>query len=69
MNETIKRILLHILTARRDNAKTSIEYQIWESCLTIVNYALNENYDCLRQFDYLETIEDYVKEQNNENIH
>ena len=69
MNETIEKILLHILTARVDNAKSSLEYHIWSTCLQIVKYALNEDYECLRQFDYLKTIEDCIKEQNNENIH
>lgn len=56
-NEAIK-ILRHIFDARIDNAADSSAYTAWTSARDIFEYALADNIECLRQFDYLETKED-----------
>lgn len=48
-------ILRHIFDARIDNALTHEAYIAWTSARDIVEYALADNLECLRQFDYLET--------------
>lgn len=56
-SETLK-ILRHIFDARIDNAANSDAYIAWTSARDIVEYALAENVECLRQFDYLPTSEE-----------
>lgn len=60
LNETLK-ILRHIFDARIDNADTSDSYIAWTSARDIIEYALVDNIECLRQFDYLETEEEKQK--------
>lgn len=56
-SETLK-ILRHIFDARIDNAANKDAYIAWTSARDIVEYALAENVECLRQFDYLPTSEE-----------
>lgn len=56
-DETLK-MLRHILDARIDNAETPEAYIAWTSARDIVEYALADNIECLRQFDYLPTSEE-----------
>lgn len=56
-NETIE-ILRHILDARIDNADNNGALSAWYSAKDIIEYALADNIECLRQFDYLDTKED-----------
>lgn len=58
MNEEIIATLRHIFDARIDHAKDLSAYQAWCSARDIVEYALAENYDCLKEFDYLPTKEE-----------
>lgn len=55
-NEAIE-ILRHIFDARIDNADAET-YIAWTSARDIVEYALADNIECLRQFDYLPTKEE-----------
>ena len=52
------KVLRHILDARIDNAKDTSAYYAWTSARDIVEYALAGNYECLKEFDYLDTKED-----------
>lgn len=61
MNETIINTLRHIFIARIDNSSSQDEYITWCNALDIVEYALAENLECLRQYDYLETKDDREK--------
>lgn len=56
-DETLK-ILRHILDARIDNTEAPEAYIAWTSARDIVEYALADNIECLRQFDYLPTAEE-----------
>ena len=56
-NETLE-TLRHILDARIDHAPTQELYTAWTSARDIIEYALADNLECLRQFDYLLTDED-----------
>lgn len=47
--------LRHILDARIDNSCDPDQYSAWTSARDIVEYALADNIECLRQFDYLPT--------------
>lgn len=55
--ESVK-ILRHILDARIDHAASPELYTAWTSARDIVEYALADNVEALRQFDYLLTNED-----------
>lgn len=50
--------LRHILDARIDNASDYTTYIAWTSARDIFEYALANNFDCLKEFDYLPTVED-----------
>lgn len=50
--------LRHILDARIDNASDAASYTAWTSARDIFEYALANNFDCLKEFDYLPTVED-----------
>lgn len=50
--------LRHILNARIDNASDAASYTAWTSARDIFEYALANNFDCLKEFDYLPTVED-----------
>ena len=50
--------LRHILDARIDNASDAASYTAWTSARDIFEYALVNNFDCLKEFDYLPTVED-----------
>lgn len=58
MSDKVIEVLRHILDARVDNASTPYEYTLLCDIRDIVEYALADNLDCLRQFDYLEINED-----------
>lgn len=51
-------ILRHIFDARIDNALTHEAYIAWTSARDIIEYAFAGNYECLKEFDYLDTKED-----------
>lgn len=50
--------LRHILDARIDNASDATSYTAWTSARDIFEYALANNFDCLKEFDYLPAVED-----------
>ena len=58
MSDEILKILRHIFDARIDNAQDDSAYIAWTSARDIVEYALADNIECLREFDYLPTKED-----------
>ena len=51
------KVLRHIFDARIDNCNAE-NYIAWTSARDIVEYALAGNYECLKEFDYLNTKED-----------
>lgn len=58
MSEEILKVLRHIFDARIDNADDYSAYIAWTSARDIVEYALANNLECLKEFDYLPTKED-----------
>jgi hypothetical protein len=58
MNERIIERVRHILTARIDNAQTQDAYIAYCNARDIFEYALAENEECLKEFDYLLTAEE-----------
>lgn len=56
-DNTVK-VLRHILAARIDNADDHMTYVERCDFRDIVEYALADNYDVLKEFDYLPTEED-----------
>lgn len=58
MSEEAIKILMHILDARVDNAMGTDRYIPWSSIRDIIGYALADNIECLRQFDYLQTLDE-----------
>ena len=58
MNNEIITTLRHIFDARIDHADDLSAYTAWCSARDIIEYALAENYDCLKEFDYLPTKEE-----------
>ena len=50
-------ILRHIFDARIDHCNAE-NYIAWTSARDIVEYVLAGNYECLKEFDYLDTKED-----------
>lgn len=50
--------LRHILDARIDNASDAASYTAWTSARDIFEYALANNLECLKEFNYLPTVED-----------
>lgn len=61
LDETLK-IMRHIFDARIDNAIDYSAYIAWTSARDIIEYALANNIECLKEFDYLPTIEDLMAE-------
>lgn len=60
--ETIA-IVRHILQARIDHAQKPSAIIAYKNALDIFNYALENNLECLYQWDYLLTKEDAKKNQ------
>lgn len=60
--ETIE-ILLHIINARIDNAWNHEVYVALCSIRDIMEYAIADNIECLRQFDYLPTLKEQIEEE------
>ena len=58
MTPEAQQILRHILDARIDHAMGTDTYIAWTSARDIIEYALADNIECLRQFDYLETLDE-----------
>lgn len=67
MSNEILKILRHILDARIDNASDYSAYIAWTSARDIIEYAIADNIECLRQFDYLPTIEEVFKREEKKN--
>lgn len=61
-NETVK-ILRHILDTRVDNAWNYEVYVALCNIRDIMEYAIADNIECLRQFDYLLTKEEQDEEE------
>ena len=57
VSDEIVDTLRHIFDARIDNCNVE-NYIAWTSARDIVEYALAGNYECLKEFDYLDTKED-----------
>ncbi len=55
MPDEILKVLRHIFDARIDNADDYSAYIAWTSARDIVEYALADNLECLKEFDYLPT--------------
>ena len=55
MSDEILKVLRHIFDARIDNAEDYSAYIAWTSARDIVEYALADNLECLKEFDYLPT--------------
>ena len=60
MYEEVVKILRHIFDARIDNANDHSAYMAWTSARDIVEYALANNIECLKEFDYLLTKEEVM---------
>lgn len=60
MSDEILKVLRHIFDARIDNAEDHSAYIAWTSARDIVEYALADNLECLKEFDYLPTKEEEV---------
>ena len=58
MEEKTLKILRHIFDARIDNAESRESYVIWCDARDLLEYALADNIEALRQFDYLLTNEE-----------
>lgn len=55
MNKGIIELVRHILEARIDNASSPEVYVAYCNARDIFEYALADNYECLKEFDYLLT--------------
>lgn len=72
MSETAISILLHIFEMRAKTSKEDSVWGAWDTALTCLKYALDDNIECLTQFDYIEdcddeeTYEDYLYETFND---
>lgn len=58
MSEEIIEILRHIFNARIDHASDNSAYIAWTSARDIVEYALADNIECLKEYDYLPTMDE-----------
>lgn len=56
VSDEIVDTLRHIFDARIDNCNAE-NYIAWTSARDIVEYALAGNYECLKEFDYLDAKE------------
>ena len=59
MSDKTLEVLRHILDARIDNAQRQEAYIAWTSARDIIEYALADNLECMRQFDYEDCYNDY----------
>lgn len=67
MSKEIIEILRHIFNARIDNANDYSAYVAWTSARDVVEYALANNIECLKEYDYLPTMEEVmIKDLNTE---
>jgi len=55
MTDEMIRMVRHILEARIDHASSPEAYVAYCNARDIFEYALAENYECLKEFDYLLT--------------
>ena len=55
MTDEMIRMVRHILEARIDHASSSEAYVAYCNARDIFEYALAENYECLKEYDYLLT--------------
>ena len=55
MTDEMIRMVRHILEARIDHASSSETYVAYCNARDIFEYALAENYECLKEYDYLLT--------------
>ena len=55
MDEKIIETVRHIFQARIDQPYNSHTWSAYRSALDIFNYAVEGNYECLKEFDYLMT--------------
>ena len=53
MTDEMIRMVRHILEARIDHASSPEAYVAYCNARDIFEYALAENYECLKEFDYL----------------
>lgn len=60
MSEEIIKIMRHIFNARIDNANDYSAYIAWTTARDIVEYALADNIECLKEYDYLPTTEEVM---------
>lgn len=58
MSKEAIEIMRHIFDVRIDNSRSVDVYQAWCSARDVVEYALANDIDVLKQFDYLETAEE-----------
>ena len=58
MTDQIVKMVRHIMDARIDHANSAEAYTAWTSARDIFEYALAEDVEGLRQWDYLLTRED-----------
>lgn len=61
VGEDTLKIAHHIFKARQDNAKTPEERVMWESASTIFECTIDDDFDSLKEFDYLQTTEEKNK--------
>lgn len=64
MPKEILDTLRHIFDACIDNANTVEEFAAWTSARDIVEYTIAGNLDTLKEFDYLETLEERLERIN-----
>lgn len=65
--ETIE-TLRHIFDARIYNADSEDSYHAWLIAKILFNYAVTDNIECLREFDYLLTEEETEQMEKMEEI-
>lgn len=58
MTKEATAIMWHILDARIDNSKSLDEYFVLCTIRDCFGYAVADNLECLREFDYLPTAEE-----------
>ena len=62
INSACVQTLRHIFDARIDHCDAAT-YGAWTTARDIVEYALANNFECLKEFDYLMTREDAEREE------
>ena len=63
MSEEIIKLVRHIIEARIDNASTPEAYVAYCNARDIFEYALANNYECLKEFDYLLTVAEWDEKE------